>query len=164
MVFENEGLKGTFLKAAHLNGRLKIFSQLFQNMSSNPDFVFLFVENRQKNISIIPRIFKVANWLQFEVISCRSLIKGPDLTLFARALEGSPSTLLPRLLWECVVRLTSSCSISARKAQLAVLSPLELDCPKLLSCGDISPIPSNLWSQFSSTSTFLIFLNCFNFR
>lgn len=48
MAYENEGLKGTFLKAAHLNGRLKIFSQLFQNMSSHPDFVFLFVENRQK--------------------------------------------------------------------------------------------------------------------
>lgn len=86
MAYENEGLKGTFLKAAHLNGRLKIFSQLFQNMSSHPDFVFLFVENRQKNISIIPR---VANRLQFEAISCRSLIKGTDLTLFARALEGS---------------------------------------------------------------------------
>lgn len=50
MAYENEGLKGTFLKAAHLNGRLKIFSQLFQNMSSHPDFVFLFVENRQKKI------------------------------------------------------------------------------------------------------------------
>lgn len=48
MAFENEGLKGTFLKAAHLNGRLKIFIQVFQNMLSNPDFVFLFVENRQK--------------------------------------------------------------------------------------------------------------------
>lgn len=48
MADENEGLKGTFLKAAHLNDKLKIFSQLFQNVLSHPDFVFLFVENTQK--------------------------------------------------------------------------------------------------------------------
>lgn len=84
MTDENEGLKGTFLKAAHLNDKLKIFSQLFQNMSNHADFVFLFVENRQ-----ISRVFKVANWIQFEAISCRSLIKGTDFTLCERILEGS---------------------------------------------------------------------------